>query len=287
MRAPAQTVSASPEVLYLDLLAACLTRSLFGYSYVAAAPPRRGYRRAVFNSLSRYLRAHGIELLRRVTFDDQDRAQGRDWPRDGETMVGLTRLRNLRECIADVIRLGVEGDLLEAGVWRGGATIFMRAALKAYGDQDRLVWAADSFQGLPRPNADQYPADAGDRHWTWSDILAVPLDQVQANFRRFGMLDDRVHFLPGWFQDTLPNAPIDRLAILRLDGDMYESTKVALDALYPKVSPGGYVIVDDYKNIPGCKAAVDDYRAEHEVDEPIREIDWTAVYWRREHSTNR
>jgi O-methyltransferase len=68
---------------------------------------------------------------------------------------------------------------------------------------------------------------------------------------------------------------------------MYESTKVALDALYPKVSPGGYVIVDDYKNIPGCKAAVDDYRAEHGVDEPIREIDWTAVYWRREHSTNR
>jgi O-methyltransferase len=283
----AQTIGARPEELYLELLAACLTRSLFGYSYVPAAPPRRGYRRAVFNLLSGSLNARGIELMRRVSFDQDDRAAGRDWPRDGETMVGLARLRNLRECIADVIRSGVPGDLLEAGVWRGGATIFMRAALKAYGDQQRLVWVADSFQGLPPPNADRYPADAGDQHWTWSDILAVPLDQVQANFRRFGLLDDQVRFLPGWFQDTLPSAPIDRLAVLRLDGDMYESTKVALDALYPKLSPGGYLIVDDYNHVPGCKAAVDDHRAEHGIDEPMREIDWTAVYWQRGFSSNR
>lgn len=283
----AHTIGASPEELYLDLLAACLTRTLFGYGYVPVEPPRRLYRRAIYNLLQSRLNARGIEMLKRVSFDQQDRAAGRDWPRDGETMVGLARLRNLRECIADVIRRGVPGDLLEAGVWRGGATIFMRAALKAYGDEQRLVWVADSFQGLPPPNADRYPADAGDQHWMWSEILAVPLDQVEANFRRFGLLDSQVRFLPGWFQDTLASAPIDRLAVLRLDGDMYESTKVALDALYPKLSPGGYLIVDDYQHVPGCKAAVDDYRAGHGIDEPIRDIDWTAVYWQREYGSNR
>jgi O-methyltransferase len=195
-------------------------------------------------------------------------------------MVGLTRLRNLRECIADVVTGGVPGDLMETGVWRGGATIFMRAALKAYGDTQRMVWAADSFQGLPRPDP-RYPADAGDPHWRWSEFLGVSQTEVEANFRRYGLLDDQVRFLPGWFQDTLPTAPVDRLAVLRLDGDMYESTKVALDALYPKVSPGGYVIVDDYKNLPGCKAAVDDYRAENGIDEPMQDIDWTAIFWQR------
>jgi O-methyltransferase len=277
----APTIETSPEELYLDLLAACLTRSIFGYSYAAVEPPGRRYRRAIYKVLRRRLATRGIEMLRRVPIDLEDRAVGRDWPRDGETMVGLARLRNLRECIAAVIRSGVPGDLLEAGAWRGGATIFMRAALKVYGDQERLVWVADSFQGLPQPNAERYPADAGDQHWTWSDILAVPLDQVKANFERYGLLDDRVRFLPGWFQDTLPSAPIGRLAVLRLDGDMYESTKVALDALYPKLSPGGYLIVDDYNCVPGCKLAVDDYRAAHGIDEPMTEIDWTAVYWRR------
>lgn len=275
------TIGAGPEELYLDLLAACLTRSVLGQSYVPARQPRRRYRRAIFNLLRRRLETRGIELLESVPFDAEDRAEGRDWPRDGETMVGLSRLRNLRDCIADVVRSRVPGDLLEAGVWRGGATIFMRAALKAYGDTRRIVWVADSFQGLPRPDPERYPADAGDQHWRWSQFLAVPQTEVEANFRRYGLLDDQVHFLAGWFQDTLPSAPIDRLAVLRLDGDMYESTMVALDALYPKLSPGGYVIVDDYKHVPGCGAAVDDYRAEHGIREPMQDVDWTAVFWQR------
>jgi O-methyltransferase len=275
------TISAAPEELYLDLLAACLTRSVLGYSYVPARQPRRRYRRAIFNLLRRRLGARGIELLESVPFNAEDRVEGRDWPRDGETMVGLSRLRNLRDCITDVVRRRVPGDLLEAGVWRGGATIFMRAALKAYGDTRRIVWVADSFQGLPPPDPERYPADVGDQHWRWSQFLAVPQAEVEANFRRYGLLDDQVHFLAGWFQDTLPSAPIDRLAVLRLDGDMYESTMVALDALYPKLSPGGYVIIDDYKHVPGCTAAVDDYRAEHGIREPMQDVDWTAVFWQR------
>jgi O-methyltransferase len=195
-------------------------------------------------------------------------------------MIGLRRLDNLEHCVRDVVQRGVAGDLIETGVWRGGASIFMRAVLKALGDTTRTVWAADSFQGLPRPNAAAYPADEGESSWRRFE-LAVGLDTVKANFAKYGLLDDQVRFLVGWFSDTLPAAPIERLAVLRLDGDLYESTIVALRALYPKLSPGGYVIVDDWGAVPACKEAVADFRAEAKIDDPIREIDWTGVYWQR------
>ena len=93
--------------------------------------------------------------------------------------------------------------------------------------------------------------------------LMVGADQVRANFDRYGLLDDQVRFLEGWFADTLPMAPIEQLAILRLDGDLYESTMDALVPLYEKVSPGGFVIVDDYGAWEPCRKAVDDFRAQH------------------------
>lgn len=101
-------------------------------------------------------------------------------------------------------------------------------------------------------------------------------------FERYGLLDDRVRFLEGWFRDTLPTAPVDKLSVLRLDGDLYESTMDGLVNLYPKVSPGGFVIVDDYGNIQACKAAVHDYRARHGGTEPIVDVDGSGVWWRRE-----
>ena len=139
---------------------------------------------------------------------------------------------------------------------------------------------ADSFQGLPRPDPGRWPAETGDEHWT-REQLAVPLEEVQANFARYGLLDERVRFLPGWFKDTLPAAPIEQLAVLRLDGDMYGSTMEALEALYPKLSPGGYVIVDDYGAIPQCKEAVTDFRTAHGIIDPMESVDWTGVYWQR------
>jgi O-methyltransferase len=157
----------------------------------------------------------------------------------------------------------------------------MRAILAAYGDRGRRVWAADSFHGLPKPDAARYPADAGDLHWTRIE-LAVSLDEVKRNFARYGLLDERVCFLEGWFKDTLPAAPIDRLAVLRLDGDLYESTLDALRALYPKLSIGGYAIVDDYGAVAACARAVEDYRREHGISEPIRDIDGIGVYWQRQ-----
>lgn len=195
-------------------------------------------------------------------------------------MIGLRRLDNLENCIIDVLRRGVPGDLIETGVWRGGATIFMRAMLKSHGVTDRIVWAADSFAGLPRPEPERFPVDAGDQHHEL-DFLAISLDEVKTNFARFGLLDDQVRFLVGWFRDTLPTAPIDQLAVLRLDGDMFESTIEALRALYPRLSVGGYVIVDDYGAAPGCSKAIDDFRAEHGIGESLGRIDWTGVCWQK------
>ncbi len=245
-----------PAELYLDLLKKCLTRYVFEDGAV--------------DQNSRQL----------LPFDPELRIDGRDWPATAETMVGLRRLDNVQYCVTEVLRQGVPGDLVEAGVWRGGTVIFMRGVLKAFGDTERLVWAADSFEGLPMADAERYPADEGDTHWTFPQ-LAVSREEVEANFARYGLLDDRVRFLHGWFRDTLPNAPVGPIAVLRLDGDMYESTIVALDSLYPKLSLGGFVIVDDYNCVPGCKRAVDDFRLAHGITESLRPIDWAAVYWRR------
>jgi O-methyltransferase len=195
-------------------------------------------------------------------------------------MLGQARLSHLVQCCIDVLRDGIPGDFIETGVWRGGACILMKGVLAAAGDQTRAVWVADSFQGLPPPDSDQYPADAGDLHHVEAD-LRVTEDEVRERFRRYGLLDDRVRFLKGWFKDTLPDAPIEALALARLDGDMYESTSDALRALYPRLSPGGWLIVDDYGAVEGCRRAVDDWRREHRIAEPMTTIDWTGVAWRR------
>lgn len=156
----------------------------------------------------------------------------------------------------------------------------MRGVLKVRGVTDRRVWVCDSFAGLPPPDADRYPLDAGSS-FHLHERLAVSLEQVQANFERYGLLDGQVVFLKGWFRDTLPKAPIDKLAILRLDGDMYESTMDALRSLYPKLSPGGFAIIDDYFAVEGCRAAVSDYQKEHGFEEKIIPIDRMGGYWRR------
>jgi len=211
---------------------------------------------------------------------DEIRRQGGAWPAMAHTMIGMKRLDNLQFCIEDVIGKKVRGDFIETGVWRGGACIFMRAILKARGVSDRIVWLADSFEGLPKPDAAKYPEDAGLRLHAVPG-LAISLEEVMLNFREYGLLDEQVRFLKGWFRDTLPKAPMERLAVLRLDGDMYESTIEALEHLYPKLSPGGYVIVDDYGAVPGCRRAVDDFRKREGITEKIEEIDWSGVFWRR------
>ncbi|GAA5194619.1 TylF/MycF/NovP-related O-methyltransferase [Rugosimonospora acidiphila] len=268
-----------PRELYCDLLKKTLTRYLFGETWMPYHPRSGTVHAAIYRRGKRLLHQRGFELVLRYPFEPEARAQGRDWPPQAETMVGLRRLDNLQQCVVDVLERGVPGDVIETGVWRGGSVIFMRAVLRAYGAADRTVWVADSFRGLPEPDPSR-TADVEDALWR-ERFLAVSLDEVKRNFRRYGMLDDGVRFLQGWFADTLPAAPVEKLAVIRLDGDLYDSTMVALRSLYPKLSVGGYVIVDDYHAVRGCKEAVDDFRAEHGITDELHQVDWTCRYWQR------
>jgi hypothetical protein len=223
-----------------------------------------------------------LAALGQETFDAKLREYGWDWPSKAHTMIGRKRLENVRLLTESVLGNNIPGDFIETGVWRGGACILMRAVLNAYNVEDRRVWLADSFEGLPSPNPILYPADKDDEFYRYKE-LSVSLEQVQDNFRRYGLLDDQVVFLKGWFKDTLPAASVEKLAILRLDGDMYESTIDALESLYHRLSPGGYVIVDDYHVVSGCKQAVLDFCQRRQISPDIKEIDGVGVFWRIAH----
>jgi len=252
-QAAPQPAGPDPRALYLDLMQRCLLNTI--YEDPAQDP------------------------WSQPQFDATKRAGGLDWPSQAHTMIGKYRMDNIRHVMETVLAEGVPGDVIETGVWRGGACIYMRAILRAYGVTDRRVFVADSFEGLPPPDPEKYPADAGDQHHTF-EPLAISLDQVRANFAKYDLLDDQVVFLQGWFKDTLPTAPVDRLAVLRLDGDMYESTMDALGALYDKVVPRGFVIVDDYA-LPGCQQAIHDFRQQRAIADPLVPIDRMSVFWRK------
>ncbi len=267
--------------LYLDLMKKCLTYYIWGETAEIVNPSsfESGYKKYIYSSIWSFFDKKNMQIVRKFPFDPIKRAEGRDWPPLADTMIGLKRLDNLHDCIENIFRHNIPGDFIETGVWRGGASIFMRAALKAYGITDRVVWVADSFEGLPAPNPEKYPLDRGDTHHEIK-FLAVSREEVQYNFAKYGLLDNQVRFLKGWFKDTLPVAPIDKLALMRLDGDMYESTIDALTSLYPKLSKGGYVIIDDYV-LEGCRQAVHDFREANEIHDEIIDIDGTGAFWRR------
>ena len=195
-------------------------------------------------------------------------------------MVGAKRLASLQECCWTALQANIEGDFVETGVWRGGCGILMRAVLEAAGDESRKVWLFDSFEGIPRADVENYPVDEPDRLWTFNSFLGVSEKEVRANFAKFDLLDERTKFVAGWFRDTIPGAPVEKISVLRLDGDIYESTWLVLTHLYPKVSPGGFVIIDDYA-VPSCRPAVDDFRAKFSISAPITQIDWSGIFWRK------
>jgi O-methyltransferase len=253
------------------LLTGALTHTLYSAIDRLELPPE---------AVEPYREALQREADPQALFDrERIRAEGRDWPRYGQTMIGLHRLRSLRKCVEIVVSEDVQGDLIETGVWRGGAGILMRGVLEAFGDAQRKVWLADSFRGLPPPDEERYPADKGS--WAHSaEDLTVSVKEVRENFRRYGLLDERVLFVEGWFRDTLPDLRGKTWSLIRLDGDMYESTMDGLINLYDGLSPRGFLIVDDLGLAP-CREAVEDFRRERGIDEPIEDVDWTGGFWRK------
>jgi O-methyltransferase len=271
--------------LYLDLLKRSLTGALSEDNDSILGGVRTAgstsLKRRAANAAAQLAGRFKVEIVYKKPYDPTLREEGRDWPARAESMIGLKRMENIEHCVQSVLDDDVPGDLIEAGVWRGGACIFMKANLLVRGDTTRTVWVSDSFQGLPPPDVALYPADTGDDLHTRSG-LSVGAEVVRHNFERYGVLDERVKFLVGWFKDTLPGAPIDELAVMRLDGDMYESTWQAIEALYPKLSPGGYCIVDDFGSHQSqAGRAILDYRKQHGIEEEIVDIDGFGAYWRR------
>jgi hypothetical protein len=196
------------------------------------------------------------------------------------TMLGRKRLDNVEHCVRTILAEGIPGDLIECGVWRGGSVVFMSAMLSAFDVTDRTVWVADSFEGLPPPTAEPDVALGLDLSKEKFPSLAIDESTVRAAFAAHGLSDAKVRFLKGWFGDTLATAPIEKLALLRVDGDLYSSTTDALNALYDRVSPGGFVVVDDYF-LPNCRQAVDEFIVGRGVVEQVERIDWTGVFWRK------
>ena len=212
-------------------------------------------------------------------FNPERRYYGNDWPQHAITMIGVNRLLNIRDLFFNVIENNVPGDFIETGVWRGGACIFAANLLKLLKIKDRNVWVCDSFAGLPKPDP-KYPVDNNDPHHTYQQLI-VSLEEVQRNFLTFNLLDPNVRFMKGWFCDTLPKID-SKFAIVRLDGDMYGSTIDGLENLYHKLSLGGYIIIDDY-GLPGARAAVDDYRKQHNITDTLHQIDpySKSAYWQK------
>lgn len=230
--------------------------------------------------------------MKMVKYDRECREHGADIPVKAHTMIGKYRLDNIQVCLKDIIDKRIPGDLIEAGAGRGGATIFMKAVLQAYGDNTRKVFVADSFEGFGNLQSNIYidadknlikkEKEAVSLFLKTSPVsLNVSVEQVKSNFAKYGLLDDRVIFVKGWFKDSLHKADIGKLSLIRLDADLYSSTMDAIVSLYPKLSTGGYIIIDDYFIIPFCKAAVDDYRKKNNISDPIIQIDWNAAYWKK------
>lgn len=210
-------------------------------------------------------------------FNPRLRLQGLDWPSNALTMIGYRRINNFRALIEKALAQGIPGDILEAGVWRGGASILARAVLAAHGQTNRDVILADSFKGLPAPDS-QNPEDADSQLHLLKE-LAVSHQTVESNFARLGLLDSQVKFVPGWFRDSLPALQVERIAALRLDADMYVSTMDILTNLYDKVSPGGYVIVDDYAVMP-CRA-LEEFFSRRGINPLIVPIDFFGAYFQK------
>lgn len=249
--------------LYLSTLRDTLT----GETYQDGCLPRK--------SLRFLANLFGATISRHTT--PFERHQGRVWPATAMTMIGTTRLNHLWSLLESLHHDQIAGDFVECGVWRGGASIFATAVLYCLSCH-RNVILCDSFGGLPKP---LHPIDKAEpmRFWKHADALSVSLEQVKDNFRRFHLLHDNVQFVPGWFKDTLVPSRFPPIALLRADGDMYESTKQIL-CLYEKVSPGGYVVIDDYYDVKGCRQAVDEFLPT--IGHPrMIQIDCASVYWRK------
>lgn len=212
------------------------------------------------------------------------------------TMVHGWGLSKIYELCREIERRGILGAYAECGVWKGGCGGVM-GYWAAKSASRRKVWLFDSFEGLPEPTPEDsiLPGEAGagrreDRLRPIGTFVAAVEDVHELLFATLGLDPAGIVIEKGWFQDTLPEARsrIGPVALLRLDSDLYASTKCCLENLYDNVVPGGYVIIDDYLGWPGCRQAVDEYFASRGIEVTFRRVDpldrnwaFSAVYFQK------
>ena len=186
---------------------------------------------------------------------------------DGLAYAGLGRFRlnHIEACLEAIRDQGVEGDLVDSGTGRGGAAMFMCGFLAVHEMADRRVWVADRFDS---------------RGSTEDFEFAHDFNTVRDGFARFGLLDDRVVFLQGPPSETLAGAAVGEIGLLRVASEDPEEVGAVLGALYDRVTPGGFVVVDGY-GAPACESAVDEFRSARGIVEPLERVDWSAAAWRK------
>ena len=198
-------------------------------------------------------------------------------------MTSPERILALRDAVRHVCRHGIDGDIVECGVWRGGSMMAAALTMLECGAR-RRIHLFDTFEGMPPPAAADRDLtgvsaatllaaeqrESGDT-WAYS-----PLDQVRANLRSTGYPAELVRFVPGRVEETIPEAAPERIAVLRLDTDWYESTRHELEHLYPRLAVGGVLIVDDYGHWQGARRAVDEYLAASGARLLLSRIDYTG-----------
>jgi O-methyltransferase len=202
-----------------------------------------------------------------------------------QTLTSAPRIAALCDAVAYVVDRDVEGDVVECGVWRGGSMMAAALALQARGDTERDLYLFDTFTGMTEPGeADEpSPYDGYSPHRRWKllsnagkEWAGVSVDVVRANLETTGYPAERFKLIPGKVEETLPGAAPERISILRLDTDWYSSTKHELETLYPRLSEGGVLIIDDWGHYAAARRAVEEYFDEVGDRPLLTRIDYTG-----------
>jgi O-methyltransferase len=201
------------------------------------------------------------------------------------TMVSRERLYAHFQALNYVVTHGIEGDIVECGVWRGGTSMLGAMTLLGRGETSRNIWLYDTFAGMTEPTtSDVSPWDGNNAKNLWkansqadhNKWCFAPIEEVRRNFLSTGYPPDKANFVKGDVALTLlENAP-RKIAVLRLDTDWYESTKVELEILFPRLAKGGVILIDDYGAWTGCKKAVDEYVTAHNIPLMLHRTDYTG-----------
>ena len=243
--------------------------------------------------MRRVVRAAMSASARRVGLDIEPRS----WPVEASpddvavmesalpyTMVSRARLWSAVNAVKYVVSAGICGDVVEAGVWRGGCSFAMASTLHRMGDGNRGIWLYDTFDGMTAPTVRDVEIASGeeaavilervnDKSTYWA---RAQRDQVARLLSESGVASERLHLVRGDVRETLPSAAPEAIAVLRLDTDWYESTRWELETLYDRVSVGGVIIIDDYGHWEGARAAVDEFFSERRITPLLHRIDYSG-----------